>query len=128
MKHQKITINKTEERPEGIEISIVDPETDLEKRLLGFLLESHLMDAKHRKNLALELPEKFRVEYVREGQFVLLTAPGTGANSYYNPGEPRAVLVIRTVGNSFEVAHAQINAPAKPAAGASAKPVSPPKG
>ena len=38
MKTEKITVNKTADKPEGVEIEIVQPESDMEGRLLAQLL------------------------------------------------------------------------------------------
>ena len=38
MKTDKITVNKTSERPEGVEIEIVQPESRLEGKVLCYLL------------------------------------------------------------------------------------------
>ena len=61
MKTEKITVNKTPAQPDGVEIEIVQPETDLEGRLLSFLVSSHLRYLQKEGRFTETLPETFEV-------------------------------------------------------------------
>lgn len=111
MKTTKMTINKTAEKPEGLTVNIVQPESVLEQDLMCYMLRSHLQHAKSQKSLSLELPTGFSVQYVKDGQFAMMSGPtssGSAASPYYDSGRALAVLVILQSGNRFEIAHAAL--------------------
>lgn len=105
MKTAKITVNKTAERPEGIEIEIVQPENPVEERLLGYLLHPMLLQLKHDNRVPYELPARFKVEHRGSGTFVASSYGGEGA--YYEPPKPFAIVGIRVAGLTFDIIHAE---------------------
>ena len=131
MKTIKINVNKTEEQPEGIEIEVVEPDNDLEKRVLGFLLTGFVRDTKSRGVLKLDLPDNFAVSYEREGSFIVADGPrtpnlGGKVHTYYTPSKPLAVMAIHSVGGRLDVVYGELGkrkpgAPAAPAAPAAAE-------
>ena len=113
MKTIKISVNKSEQQPEGVEIEVVEPEGDLEARVLSYLLGGFVRDTKSRGVLKLELPDQFNVSYEREGSFVLSSGPATPnlsgeVHTYYRPPQPLAVLAIHAVGGRLDVVYGQI--------------------
>ena len=125
MKTIKICVNKTEEQPEGIEIEVVEPENDLEKGVLGFLLTGFVRDSSSRGILKLELPAQFNVSYEREGSFLLNEGPSVpnlsgNVHTYYQPSKPLAVLAVHCVGGRLDVVYGEIakRAPAEAASNA----------
>ena len=124
MKTIKICVNKTEEQPEGIEIEVVEPDNDLEKGVLGFLLAGFVRDSSSRGILKLDLPEQFNVTYEREGSFLLNEGPSSpnlsgNVHTYYQPSKPLAVLAVHCVGGRLDVVYGEI-ARREPAADAQA--------
>ena len=103
MKTDKITVNKTSERPEGVEIEIVQPESRLEGKVLCYLLTGHLRQIKDQ--LQFELPDRFSVEHRTNGTF-LVTAP-TEQSEFYEPARPIAVVGIQAVGQRIGIIHGQ---------------------
>ena len=113
MKTIKITVNKSQQQPEGIEIEVVEPENKLEERVLTYLLAGFVRDTKTRGVLKLDIPDQFTVSYERQGSFVLASGPGTPSlsgdvHTYYTPSKPLAVLAIHTVGGRMDVVYGQI--------------------
>ena len=106
MKIDKITVNRSEQKPDGLEIEIVKPEGELQGRVLSYLLASHIREAKRAGNIPYELPDQFTVEHKGEGTFVV--SGNVGGGEYYHPPRPLAIVGIQTTGNRFEMIHAQI--------------------
>ena len=75
MRTIKITVNKSEDKPEGIEIEVIEPADNQEQRVLAFLLTGYIRDTASRGILKLDLPEQFSVSYEREGSFVVNAGP-----------------------------------------------------
>ena len=126
MKTIKISVNKSEQQPEGIEIEVVEPENDLEKQVMSFLLSGFVRDTKNRGVLKLELPDQFNVSHEREGSFVLSSGPASpnlsgDVHTYYKPPQPLAVLAIHTVGGRLDVVYGQIGGDRPAAAAAEAE-------
>ncbi|MEX2673488.1 MAG: hypothetical protein WD294_15420 [Phycisphaeraceae bacterium] len=117
MKTAKISVNKTADQPEGVEIEIVQPENPLEERFLGFSVRQLLQAARDGERLGFDLPEGFQVMHQREGSYVIAgfsgkkPAEGEKAEpSYYQPPVPLAVVGLRVVGNQFDLIHAAVDA------------------
>jgi hypothetical protein len=133
MKTIKVAVNKSPERPDGVEIEVVEPEGQLEQQTLGYLLNGFVRDAAARGSFKLELPELFTIRYQREGSFLLETSP-SGPNvkgstaTYYSPGKPLAVMAIHKLANRMDVVYGEIKQPDdKPReAAAPARPPTPP--
>ena len=120
MKPTKVAVNKSAERPDGIEIEVIEPENNLEQRVLSYLLTGFVNNAKNQGNLRIDLPGSFTIEYQREGSFVLYGGPQTPSVSgsqatYYQPQQPKAVLAIHAVGNRFDVVYGAVGTGQKPA-------------
>lgn len=81
MKTQTVTINKTADRPEGVEVELVTPESDLEQRVLAHLLAGFMRDAPAQGRVDDALPEDVRYEYTRNGSFVAMGTPPDEAMS-----------------------------------------------
>jgi hypothetical protein len=95
MKTEKIQVNKSADRPDGIEVEIVQPETPLEEQVICYLMIGLLRDLKQREAIPYDLPDGFRVQHRSAGTFVLV---GGGADSkYYEPPKPIAILGLRKV-------------------------------
>ena len=107
MKIEKISVNKTPDRPEGIDIDLVKPESGLEGRVMSFLLTSYLRERKD--NFGFSLPERFSVDHRGEGSFVV--AGGQGQSDLYEPPRPIAVVGVQVRGNRLAVVHGAINPP-----------------
>lgn len=106
MKLQKIAVNRSAERPEGVEIEIVQPESPLESRVLSFLLPGLVRDADRNGRMAFKVPDQFTIEHRGEGTFVLRRVGGEGG--FYELPRPMAVLGIRAVGHRFDLVHAEL--------------------
>jgi hypothetical protein len=104
MKIDKISINKTAEQPEGVEIEIIQPENKLEEGVLGFLLAGLVRDLKRDGRIPYELPDRFRMEHRTGGTFIAFGGPGEGA--YYEPPKPLGIFGIRHVNGRFDLIHA----------------------
>lgn len=112
MKTAKISVNKTAEKPEGVEIDIVQPEGELEKRFMMFTLRHLLQTAKREDRLNFDLPEGFQVMHQREGSFVVAgfrSSEDQQQAGYYQPPAPIAVVGLRTAGNNFDMIHAAVD-------------------
>ena len=112
MKVEKITINKTSEQPDGVEIEIVKPEKELQGRVLSFLLASHLRELKNQGRIQYDLPEKFSVEHKGEGTFVISASVEEGG--YYQSPRPVAIVGIQSFGRRFDIIHAEIKRSREP--------------
>lgn len=117
MKTAKIKINKTKEQPEGVEIEIVQPDSNFEGRVLGSLLVNSLREAQRENRIPYKLPAQFHVEHRAEGTFVVMGTPSPKETAnplpgggYYQPPRPLAIVGIRAVGNRFDLIHASLNA------------------
>jgi len=110
MKTEKITINKTPQQPDGVQIEIVVPQEDMEERLLSFLLVGFLRDLKQNNRIPYELPERFIVEHRGNGTFVAFTVPG-GQGPFYEQRKPIAMFGIRTFSGRFDLVHAPVGLP-----------------
>lgn len=113
MKTTKVAVNKSADRPDGIEIEVVEPENNLEQRVLSYLLTGYVHNARKGGSLKVDLPEQFTIEYQREGSFVLFAGPQGpktegGQTTYYQPQTPKAVLAIHAVGNRFDVVYGEV--------------------
>jgi hypothetical protein len=108
MKTETITVNKTAQNPDGLQIEIVKPQTSLEQRVLSYLLVGQIKQAKERGALPYDLPENFSVEYLREGTFLASAQGAQSPGSFYEPPRPIAIFGIRTVsgGRRFDLIHA----------------------
>ena len=106
MKTDKIRVNRTTEQPEGIEIEIVKPESELQGGVLSFLLQGMLRDLKQRDRVLYELPDQFTVEHRGEGTFVVSAHVGEG--QFYQQPRPIAIVGIRTVGRRFDLVQAEL--------------------
>lgn len=107
MKIQKISVNRTSDKPKGVEIEIVQPETDIQGRLLAFLLPSMLREAKKNGRLSFELPDQFTVNHQGEGTFVVKAAGKAGG--IYEQPKPIGMVGIRVSGKRFDLVHAGID-------------------
>lgn len=116
----KVAVNKSAERPEGIEIEVVSPENNLEQRVLSYLLTGFVQNARKQGSMQIDLPDNFTIEYQREGSFVLSSGPSSpglngGQATYYTPPQPKAVLAIHAVGNRFDVVYGAVGGEKKDA-------------
>ncbi len=110
MKTETITVNKTEENPDGLKLDVVIPTTPMEENLLIFFLKSHLKQAKAADQVPYELPENFMLKYQKEGTFLVSNFPSedmSGTQYYQNP-TPIALVGIRTDGARFELIQAEL--------------------
>jgi len=121
MKVEKITINKSPQQPNGIEVEIVQPDSGLEERLLSFLLASFLRELKRANRIPYDLPDHIVVDHRGQGTF-LVSAPSLQA-AYYEPPRPIAIFGIRTVNGRFDLIHAAV--PARPEGAAAAPQAAP---
>jgi hypothetical protein len=130
MKAIKVSVNKSEDNREGLEIQVVDPENELEQKTLAHLLLSYVRDAVARGTFKVDLPDDFTIQYQREGSFIMLSGPTspdiTGPSpTYYSPGKPIAVLAIQNAGDRFDVVYGEISADKAPADGTTPTPQEP---
>jgi len=116
MKTEKITVNKTPEQPDGVEIEIVQPESKLEGQLLSYLVTSHLKFLKQDGRFTEKLPDNFNVDHRGQGTFVINRMVTDG--QYYEQPRPVAIVGIRTMGNRFDLVHAMLPEPTAAAAAA----------
>ncbi len=110
MKTEKITVNKTAEQPDGVEIDLVMPDGAMEEKLLAFMLTLYLRDLKRDKRVNYELPERFVVDYRGQGRFV--ASDVTGGATYYEPPKPVCVVGLRWAQGRFDLIHAPLTPPA----------------
>ena len=124
MKTDKITVNKSDDRPDGVEIDLVQPESKMEEGVLTFLLTSFLRDAKAHDRIPYELPDNFMLTHQGKGSFVVSGfKPQEQDNpTYYQPPRPIAVVGVAQLGNRFDVIHAEVPANAQPPAPVAKKP------
>lgn len=116
MKTDRITVNKTAERPEGIEIEIVQPETPLEERLISFMMMPMVRELKRDNRIPYDLPARLKIEHIGNGTFL---ATGQREGPYYENPNPIAILGLRIVPNGFDLIHAEPRQrPGEPAAAA----------
>lgn len=113
MKAIKVSVNKSDKTPEGLEIQVVEPENDLEEKTLSHLLLSYVRDAVARGTFKVDLPDTFTIHYQREGSFIMISGPTTpdvssATPTYYSPGKPVAVLAIQNSGDRFDVVYGEI--------------------
>ena len=116
MKTAKIHVNKTAEKPEGVEIEIVQPAEGLEARVMSYLLANAVREARHDHRIPYKLPTAFHIEHRGEGTFVIVgtppppeTAAPVAGSGYYQPPRPLAIVGLRAVGQTFELIHAELN-------------------
>lgn len=107
MKTERITVNKTPDRPDGVKIELIQPETELEANLLTFLLPAKLREAKQAGRLQFVLPDKFHLEHKKDGTFVVSGI--LGQSQYYQPPRPLAIVGLHKVGAGFDIVHAAID-------------------
>ena len=107
MKTDKITVNKTPDQPDGVEIEIVQPEDDLQSGVLSYLLGSAIRETDRNGKLNFELPERFTVRHRSEGTFVITSASG-GDSQLYEPPRPIAIVGIAAKGQRFDLIHAKL--------------------
>lgn len=124
MKTDKITVNKTPDNKDGVEIDLVQPENKMEEGVLTFLLTSFLRDAKAHNRIPYKLPDNFMLTHQGKGSFVVSGfKPGEQENAeYYQPPKPIAVVGVAQLGNRFDVIHAEVPASAQPPAPMAKKP------
>jgi len=113
MKTTKVSVNKTADKPEGVEINVIEPEDVIEIQVLTYLLQGFVRDAKSRGTFKLELPESFSISYQREGSFLLTSGPQVPntqgkVHTYYTPPKPLAVLAIHSRGKQLDVVYGEI--------------------
>ena len=116
MKTAKIRVNKTEKTPEGVEIEIVQPESPLEIKVMGYLLTHAVKQAKNDNKISYKLPAQFSVDHRGEGTFIVMGTPPPPATAapvrgggYYQPPQPLAIVGVRTAGTGFDLIHAELN-------------------
>lgn len=116
MKTAKIRVNKTAEKPEGVEIEIVQPDNAFEGKVLGFLLTHAVREAKHDNRIPYKLPASFTIDHRGEGTFVIQGTPTPPPSAtpvrgggYYQPPRPLAIVGLRVLGQNFELIHAELN-------------------
>lgn len=107
MKIERITVNKTPQTPNGVNIELVQPESDLEAQVLTFLLPAKLREAKKAGRLQFVLPDKFHLEHKKDGTFVISGI--LGQSQYYQPPRPLAIVGLHKVGAGFDIVHAAID-------------------
>lgn len=112
MKTEKITVNKTAERPEGIEIDVVVPETPLEEKLISFLLTAHIRELKQANRLPYDLPQQLIIDHRGKGTFLLSGMVDQGG--YYEPPQPIAIVGLRSIAAKFDLIHAPAIRPQPP--------------
>ena len=115
MKTATIHVNKTSEKPEGVPVEIVQPEGELDERLLTFTLRQMLETGRREEKLSFELPSSYQVQHQQDGSFVVAGfggAEGGGdqQDAYYQPPRPLAVIGLRAIGKQFDMIHAAIDA------------------
>lgn len=109
MKTENVTINKTADRPEGVEVELVHPESELEQGVLAHLLAGFMRDAVASGRVDYNLPEDVRFEYTRNGSFVAMGRPADApADGMYVPRQPVAIAGIARFGKRFDVIHAAL--------------------
>lgn len=108
MKTDRITVNKTGETPDGVEIEIIVPENELESGVLAYLLTTFMRDAQRAGRTVCQLPVDLTVDHQREGSFVVMGAKGGHNDGMYDLPRPLAVAGIRRVIDRFEVIHAPV--------------------
>ncbi len=132
MKTAKVKVNKTEQNPEGVEIEIVQPESNLEGRVLAFLLTTAMHQAKSSNRIPYKLPNTFTVEHSAEGTFLVMGNPSPSERAtplpgggYYQPPRPLAIVGIRATGNRFDLVHAELAPPGRKTEEARKEPAAP---
>lgn len=110
MKTRRIAVNKTAEKPGGVEIEIVEPENLVEQRVLSFLLSAAIREIKRTGNMGYSLPDNLVVEYSKEGSFVVQSPAGTAGVGFYQAGRPLAVVGVHVNGQRIDLVHAEIKA------------------
>lgn len=121
MKTEKVTINKTADRPEWVEVELVHPESELEQGVLAHLLAGFMRDAMASGRVNYELPDDLHFEYSRNGSFVAMGRPADApADGMYVPRQPVAIAGIARFGKRFDVIHAALTGQAQPRSAPSA--------
>jgi hypothetical protein len=122
MKTSKLTINRTPQQPDGVEIDIVQPENPTEQHLLCFLLDGFLRHQVRSGRVVLDLPERFTIEYQGDGGFMVQSMPQANTSyPYYQPPATVTVLLIRQIGTRFDVIYSSRQDPLAAAAAQGAK-------
>ncbi|MCC6581130.1 MAG: hypothetical protein IT440_11885 [Phycisphaeraceae bacterium] len=124
MEIKTITVNKTQDRPEGVKLDVVVPQSPLETDLICYLLTGFLRQAQTAGRVKLDLPESFQIRYQSEGSYLVSTAPGSAHGTpYYAPPRPLAVVAVQRFGKRFDIAYANVSQSAFAARKGSAEPV-----
>ena len=106
MKVEKITVNKTSDQPDGIGIQIIQPQSDIQERVLSFLLASAVREAKREGRITYDIPDQITIDHKGQGTFVISAMSPDGG--YYQPPQPVAIVGIRVAGNAFDLVHAEV--------------------
>jgi len=109
MQVKTISVNKTAEKPEGVNINVVVPEGQVETDVMNYLLIGFLQSARQGGGLKMDLPDRFMVAHQADGSFLVSSEPGMKTKSgYYSPPEPLAIVALQQHGKRFDLAYAQI--------------------
>lgn len=122
MKTEKVSVNRTKEAPNGVEIEIIKPENELEARAMAFLLGSFVREAKTAGRIPYEMSTKARVQHQADGTFI---AVGATQDQFYEPDRALAIVGLRAAGPTFDLIHAQITPEMLKAAAEAAKTAAP---
>jgi len=107
VKTERITVNKTPDRPDGVQIELVQPKTDLEANVLMYLLPAKLREAKQTGRLNFVLPDRFEIQHKKDGTFVVSGVLET--TEYYQPPRPLAIVELHRIGATCDIVHAPID-------------------
>lgn len=108
MKTRKIFVNRTPQQPQGVPLEVVEPQGDLDARVLSFLLSATLREIKRSGKLEYDLPDFFTVEYTKDGSFVVSKPAGLNSKGIYEKARPIAVLGIRMHERGIDIVHAAL--------------------
>ncbi len=108
MKTDKVRVNKTEQRPDGVELEIVVPENEFETQLLSFAIRGYMEVGRSAKKLPYELPAGYTIEHQSNGSFLIAGHVAKEENPYYQPPRPIAVVGVRRVPGGFDIIHADL--------------------
>lgn len=106
MKTTKVTVNRTPDRPQGVELDVIEPEGDLETELVCFMFAALLRDEIRLGRVKLTLPDDFRVEHRGQGAFMVTSLPRSSTTApYYVPAQALALVLMRRRGQQFELVY-----------------------
>jgi hypothetical protein len=106
MKTTKLTVNRTPDRPDGVELEVLEPVGELEEQAMCFMLAGLLRDEIRQGRVKLTLPDDFKVEHRSEGAFLVSSLPKSMTTApYYVPSQAQALVLLRRRGSQLELVY-----------------------